>query len=526
MSPDPHAGWKPRFNPWLIAITVTLATFMEVLDTSIANVALPHIAGNLSSGVDESTWVLTSYLVANAIILPLSGWFSSIMGRKRYYMASVAMFTLSSVLSGLAPSLKWLIIFRIMQGLGGGGLQPSEQAILADTFSIRQRGMAMALYGVAVVTAPIIGPTLGGWITDNFTWRWIFFINLPVGILSMYLTSRIVEDPPYLRRRSRSEARNVDYIGLSMIALGIGALQFVLDKGQREDWFSSHLIVAMSVVAGLALLFALVWELQHKDPIADVHLLGERNFFFSNVLMFVLGFTLYGSTVLLPLFLQTLMGYTATIAGLVLSPGGFVTMLSMPLVGFLLARETQPRWLILFGFTVVSFSMFYMSRFDLAVDYRTAMLSRMIQAGGLGFLFVPINSTAYSYVPREKNTNASGLINLSRNIGGSAGIAFSQTLLARKAQVHQSFLVAHMTPFDIHFQTALQRLSQVLMTRGASPVTSRALAQAGLYGQLGRQASMLAYIDTFRILGYILILAMPVIFLMKKVRPHSDAPIH
>src|SRR5712671_516291 len=337
-------AWRPAINPWIIAITVTLATFMEVLDTSIANVALPHIAGSLSAGQDESTWVLTSYLVSNAIVLPLSGWLSSIMGRKRFYMGCVALFTISSALCGFAPNLPMLIIFRVMQGAGGGGLQPSEQAILADTFSPAKRGMAFAVYGMAVVTAPAIGPTLGGWITDNFTWRWIFFINIPVGILSLLLTSRLIQDPPYFRRRKLSETR-IDYVGLGFVALGLGALQIVLDKGQRDDWFEAHFILVLTVISAASLIFVVLWEWRQKDPIIDLHLYRDRTFGVSSLLMFMLGFALLGSTLLLPLFMQTLLGYTAQQAGLALMPGGFTIMLLLPLVGFLLSRYT-PRWLL------------------------------------------------------------------------------------------------------------------------------------------------------------------------------------
>src|SRR5437588_772051 len=315
------AEWRPAVNPWIIALTVTLATFMEVLDTSIANVALPHIAGSLSAGQDESTWVLTSYLVSNAIVLPLSGWLSSIIGRKHFYMGCVALFTVSSFLCGLAPNLPALIIFRILQGAGGGGLQPSEQAILADTFPPAKRGMAFAVYGIAVVMAPAIGPTLGGWITDNFTWRWIFFINIPVGILSLLLTSRLIQDPPYFKRRKLSETR-VDYIGLGFVALGLGTLQIVLDKGQRDDWFESHFILTLAIISLASILFVIWWEWRQKDPIIDLHLFRERTFAAANFLMFMLGFALLGSTLLLPLFMQTLLGYTAQQAGMALSPGG------------------------------------------------------------------------------------------------------------------------------------------------------------------------------------------------------------
>ena len=350
-------AWRPAVNPWIIALTVTLATFMEVLDTSIANVALPHIAGSLSAGTDESTWVLTSYLVSNAIVLPLSGWLSSIVGRKNFYMGCVALFTVSSFLCGFAPNLAMLIVFRILQGVGGGGLQPSEQAILADTFAPAKRGMAFAVYGIAVVMAPAIGPTLGGWITDNFTWRWIFFINIPVGILSLVLTSRLIQDPPYLKRRKLSET-HIDYIGLGLVALGLGTLQVVLDKGQREDWFESNFIVILTAISVAALIWVAIWEWNHKDPIIDLHLFRNRTFAAANFLMFMLGFALLGSTLLLPLFMQTLLGYTAEQSGLALMPGGFTIMLAMPVVGFLLSRYS-PRYLMMFGLMMLSFSLFH-----------------------------------------------------------------------------------------------------------------------------------------------------------------------
>src|SRR3979490_2361611 len=352
LTADGAALPRPAINPWIIAMAVTLATFMEVLDTSIANVSLPHIAGSLSAGTDESTWVLTSYLVSNAIVLPLSGWISSIIGRKRFYMSCVAIFTISSLLCGLAPNLGMLIFFRILQGAGGGGLQPSEQAILADTFPPAKRGMAFAVYGLAVVLAPAIGPTLGGWITDNFTWRWIFLLNIPVGILSLMLTSRLIQDPPEFRRRKWSETQ-IDYMGLGLIVVGLGALQIVLDKGQREDWFESQFIVVLSVVSAAALILAVIWEWRHKDPIVELHLYKERTFATANFLMFMLGFALLGSTLLLPLFMQTLLGYTAERSGMALSPGGFTIMVIMPIVGFLLSRYS-PRYLMMFGMTVLS----------------------------------------------------------------------------------------------------------------------------------------------------------------------------
>jgi len=516
--------WRPAVNPWIIAITVTLATFMEVLDTSIANVALPHIAGSLSAGQDESTWVLTSYLVSNAIVLPLSGWLSSIMGRKNFYMSCVALFTISSFMCGLAPNLATLIICRVLQGAGGGGLQPSEQAILADTFVPAKRGMAFAVYGIAVVTAPAIGPTLGGWITDNFTWRWIFFINIPVGIISILLTSRLIQDPPYLRRRKLSETK-IDYIGLGFVALGLGTLQVVLDKGQRDDWFESHFIVILSIIAAVSLIFVIFWEWKHKDPIIDLHLFRDRTFGISNLLMFMLGFALLGSTLLLPLFMQTLLGYTAERSGLALMPGGFTIMLLLPLVGFLLSRYS-PRWLLVFGLVMLSASLFNMTRFDLQIDFRTAAMARILQAAGMAFLFVPINTAAYAFLPRDKNNAASGLMNLARNIGGSVGISLVTTMLDRRTQVHLNDLSRHLSASNPAFQSMLQGTAQAMRAHGANAAFSTQQAYALIEGTVQRQATMLAYIDDFRFLGWTILAMVPLVFLMKKSKPGGGIAVH
>ena len=518
------AEWRPAVNPWIIALTVTLATFMEVLDTSIANVALPHIAGSLSAGQDESTWVLTSYLVSNAIVLPLSGWLSSIIGRKHFYMGCVALFTVSSFLCGLAPNLPMLIVFRILQGAGGGGLQPSEQAILADTFAPAKRGMAFAVYGIAVVMAPAIGPTLGGWITDNFTWRWIFFINIPVGILSLLLTSRLIQDPPYFKRRKLSETR-IDYTGLGFVALGLGTLQVVLDKGQRDDWFESNFIVALTVVSVASLIFVIFWEWHHKDPIIDLHLFRERTFATANFLMFMLGFALLGSTLLLPLFMQTLLGYTAERAGLALMPGGFTIMVAMPIVGFLLSRYS-PRYLMMFGLSMLSFSLFHMTTFDLGVDFRTVTMARAFQALGLAFLFVPINTTAYSGLPRDKNNAASGLMNLARNIGGSVGISVVTTLLARRTQFHQVRLVENLSAANPQFRSALHGMTSTFSGGGAGPGTALQQAYAMIQANVIRQATMLAYIDNFWLLGVVILCLIPCVFLIKKAKPGGEIVVH
>ena len=516
--------WRPSVNPWIIALAVTLATFMEVLDTSIANVALPHIAGDLSAGTDESTWVLTSYLVSNAIVLPLSGWLSSIVGRKNFYMGCVALFTISSFLCGLAPNLAMLIVFRILQGAGGGGLQPSEQAILADTFPPAKRGMAFAVYGVAVVMAPAIGPTLGGWITDNYTWRWIFFVNIPVGILSLLLTSRLIQDPPYFRRRKFSELK-IDYTGLGMVALGLGTLQVVLDKGQRDDWFGSSLILSLSIISAASLVFVLIWEWYQKDPVIDLHLFRERTFASANLMMFMLGFALLGSTLLLPLMMQTLLGYTAERAGMALSPGGFTIMLLMPIVGFLLGRYDARR-LMVFGLITLSFSLFHMTRFDLNVDFRTIIFARMIQSAGLAFLFVPINTAAYAFLPREKNNAASGLMNLARNIGGSVGISVVTTMLARRGQYHQAQLSTHLSAANPNFQKTLAGITSALEGRGFSATDAARKAYAMLQGTLLRQANMLAYIDCFWLLGVAILAMIPLAFLMKKTRPGASMAVH
>jgi DHA2 family multidrug resistance protein len=518
------AEWRSPVNPWIIALVVTLATFMEVLDTSIANVALPHIAGSLSAGQDESTWILTSYLVSNAIVLPLSGWLSSIMGRKRFYMGCVMVFTISSFLCGFAPNLTMLIVFRILQGAGGGGLQPSSQAILADTFPPAKRGMAFAVYGIAVVMAPAIGPTLGGWITDDFSWRWIFFINIPVGILSLLLTSRLIQDPPYFKRRKLSETR-IDYIGLGLVALGLGTLQVILDKGQREDWFESHFIVGLTVISAASLILVVFWEWNHKDPIVDLHLFRERTFAAANFLMFMLGFALLGSTLLLPLFMQTMLGYTAERSGMALSPGGFAIMVMMPIVGFLLSRYS-PRWLMVFGLSMLSFSLFHMTTFDLGVDFRTVMMARVFQSVGLAFLFVPINTAAYASLPREKNNAASGLMNLARNIGGSFGISFVTTGLARRAQFHQVRLVEKLNAANPQFQSVLHGMTGKFSGGGSGPGTALQHAYALMQANVIRQATMLAYIDNFWVLGVVIFCLIPCVFVIKKAKPGGEIVAH
>lgn len=513
----------PEVNPWFIALTVTLATFMEVLDTSIANVSLPHIAGGLAAGVDESTWILTSYLVSNAIVLPMSGWFSSLIGRKRFYMSCVAVFTVSSFLCGLAPNLATLILFRVLQGAGGGGLQPSEQSILADTFAPEKRGMAFAIYGMAVVVAPAIGPTLGGFITDNYSWRWIFYINIPVGIISLLLTSRVIKDPPHLSGARRKGGISIDYIGLGLLAVGLGSLQVILDKGQREDWLESHMILTLSIISAVALIAVVFWEWHTEHPIIDLKLFRDRSFAIGNSMMFMLGFILLGTTLLLPLFTQTMMGYTAEKAGLALMPGGLVILASMPLVGFLLSRY-DPRRIMVFGLTMLTAALFYMSDFNLFIDFQTAATARIIQGMGLACLFVPINTVAYSYLPPEKNNAASGLINLARNVGGSVGISFVTTMLARREQFHRAQLSAHLNPANPRVQQMIRGASGALRSMSGWQATRQAYGL--LQRILERQSTMLSYIDNFHLLAIVTMCMIPFVFLIRKPRRRGSVMAH
>ena len=504
-------------------MSVMLATFMEVLDTTVVNVSMPNIAGNLSAGIDESTWVLTSYLVSNAIILPMGGWFSMLFGRKRFFMLCVVLFTVSSFLCGLATSLPMLIFFRVLQGLGGGALQPVSQAILVESFPREKQGMAMAIFGMGVVVAPVIGPTLGGWITDNYSWRWIFFINIPIGIVAVLLTAALVFDPPYLVRRSFRDGLKIDYMGLGLLATGLGSLEVVLDEGQREDWFSSPFIVMFAAIMAVSLIAVVVWELRQEHPVIDFHILKERNFMLSTVSMLVLGFVLYGSTALLPLFLQTLLGYTALLSGLVLSPGGLVVIVFLPIVGLLL-RWFQARWLVVFGVLTSVVGLFLMARFNLDIDYRAALWSRIVQSSGLAFLFVPISTVAFAFIPKERTSYATGLFNLARNIGGSAGIATVTTLLVRRAQFHQQVLVSHMTPYDSAYRNSLAGATQLLHAHGSTLPDAAAQAHGLLYGNMLRQSNMLAFADAFWVMAMLFLLIVPLMFCMKKLKP-ARAPL-
>jgi DHA2 family multidrug resistance protein len=516
-------------NPWIIAITVTLATFMELLDTAIANVALPHIAGGLAVSAEESTWVLTSYLVSNAVVLPLSAWLSRLLGRKRYYMICVALFTVSSLLCGFAPSLGALIFFRILQGVGGGGLAPVEQAILVDTFPPAKRAAAFALYSMAIVTAPAIGPPLGGWITDNWSWRWVFFINIPIGIISLILTSRLLSDPPEFTREvqhARREGRmKIDGWGIFSVAVAFACLEVVLDRGQTEDWFESNFIIIFFSIAMAALLFAILWEWHHDDPVVEIRLLADRNFALANIFYFIFGFTLYGSTVLIPQMLQRLYGYSATNAGLVLGPGAFVIVILAPVVVRILPTVGVKR-LLAFGYFVFALAMWYYASFTLATDYRHEALARALQGLGIATLFVPVSQLAYSNLAKNKNNKASSLTNLFRNQGGSFGIAFVTTLAARRAQHHQSMLVAHNTPFDDRYRQFLANLTNYFSSHGFTHADAVQHAQAQAFHLLQRQADFLGFLDCFTALGWFVLLGVPLVLLIKKFKPASTSAGH
>jgi DHA2 family multidrug resistance protein len=520
---NPSVPWTPAVSPWLIAATVMLATFMEVLDTSIANVSLPHIAGSLSATVDESTWVLTSYLISNAIILPLTGWLSMLFGRKRLFVGCVVIFTVSSFLCGLAPNLFLLIFFRVLQGAGGGGLQPIAQAILVESFSRKKQGMAMAVYGMGVVVAPIIGPTLGGYITDSFSWRWIFLINVPVGVVAILMTMALVEDPPYLFRKTFQQGLKIDFIGLGLLSVGLGFVQLVLDKGQTEDWFESRFIVTCTVIGILGLIGVILWELRQPEPLVDLRLFAQRNYGMATLMMFAMGVVLYGTTVLLPILVQTLMGYTAEWAGLVLSPGGIVTLMVMPLVGRLLG-VVQARWLVVCGLLILSLGMYRLSELSLQTGFWTFVGVWTFSRGGMPFLFVPINVMAFAYVPREKTNSATGLINLTRNLGGSVGISLVAAAQSRLAQVSQSSLAGHVTALNPVYASRLQHLQAALQAAGSGPTQAAQQAQAMLYGEMLRQSAMVAYVDVFRLLAWLCVGLIPLMFFMKPIKPRAESP--
>ncbi|MCK1368401.1 DHA2 family efflux MFS transporter permease subunit [Bradyrhizobium sp. 4] len=527
-------GWSPErsaaggHNPYLIAFVVSIATFMEVLDTTIANVALRHIAGGLAVGIDESTYVITSYLVANAIVLSISGWLSTVIGRKRFYMICVAIFTVSSLLCGFAWNLQALVLFRILQGLGGGGMATSEQAILADSFPPHKRGQAFAIYGVAVVVAPVVGPTLGGWITDTYTWHWVFLINVPMGLLSLFLVGTLVKEPSSAeeeREKLLSKGLRVDYVGFLLVAIGLGSLEYVLDEGQRSDWFGSNMIVFFAMLSAISLLALIPWELTREDPIVDLRLLGRRQFAACFLVMLATGAVLISTTQLLPQLLQSDLNYTAMLAGLALSPGGIATLVLMPVVGRLVS-SVQPKYLIMFGATIVAFSMWHLTGLTGDITYGYAAMSRIFLALGLPFLFLPVTTASYDGVPPDKTNQASALINVARNIGGSMGVALAQTILAQRQQFHQSRLIEHAAPSDLGYQQTIETMTRFFQAQGsnASDAASQAVAWVGR--TLQHQVDLLAYIDVFWTLAIIAVLMIPTAAVLRPIKLGAPARGH
>jgi len=489
---------QPRVSKWVVAVTVMLPVLIEIMDMTIVNVALRHIQGSLSAGLEEVTWVLTSYLVSNAVVIPATGWLAGIFGRKRYLIFSILLFSFGSFMCGAAPSLELLLLFRVIQGVGGGALQPLSLAILLEAFPPRDRGMAMAIFGMGVVFGPILGPILGGWITDNLTWRWIFYINIPIGVTAIVLALMFVFDPPYIRRR----AVKIDYLGLALLVLGIGSLQVMLDRGEMKDWFSSSQIVVLALAALICLVTLVVWELMTEDPIIDLRAFANTSFSVGNIIMFLGFFSFFASIVLLPIFLQTLMGYTAFLAGVVLGPGGITTLFAMPIVGRLIQR-IKPRYLLGFALIINGYALLVMSGFNLQVDFYHVLWPRVIQGLGIAFFFVPCGTITLSTIPSERMGNATAIFNLLRNIGGSFGVAFATTLLSQRSQFHHNRLAEHMSLLNERMLWAYHQIFTALGIKGFDEFSSNRGALEILYGQLNRQATMLAFNDLFWLLAII-----------------------
>lgn len=501
-------------NKWLVAITVMLPTLIEIIDTSVVNVSLDHIRGSLSAGIDESTWTITSYLVSNAIIIPITGWLSRIFGRKRYLIFSISLFTISSFLCGSAWSLMSLVVFRILQGIGGGALQPISQSILLETFPRHQHGMAMAIFGMGIIFGPIVGPLIGGWITDNWSWHWIFFINIPIGIVSIFMTLFFIVDPPYMKRQKMK----IDYIGLGLLAIGLGCLQIVLDKGQMEDWFSSSFITWLSIISITSLILFVIIESFSESPVVNLKAFKNVSFSTGNVVMFFAFFNLFGSIVLLPIYLQTLMGYTATLAGMVLGPGGIATLIAMPIAGRLVTKM-NPKILLSFGIIIAAYSTYLMSNFNLMADFRTVIWPRVVLGVGMGFLFIPLTTLTMSGVRKEDMANATAIYNLLRNLGGSFGVAFVTTMLSRRAQYHQVHLVENLTPYDYTYNIGIDNLSKILQYSGFNPNLADYGSHGMIYKELLRQASMLSFNDAFHLLSLFTVCILPLVLLMRKGKP-------
>ena len=517
--PDEMALWRPSVNPWLVAVAVMLATILEVLDTSVANVALGHIAGNLSASTDEATWVLTSYLMANAIVLPMTGWLSGFFGRKRFLIGCIVVFTLASAACGAAGSLGFLVLARVIQGAAGGALQPLSQAILMESFPPNKRGLAMAVFGMGVVVAPIIGPVLGGWITDNYSWRWVFYINIPGGIAAILMCEAFLEDPPYLRSGHEGRGGYIDYIGFGALALWLATLQVILDRGQQDDWFNASWICWASAVSCVSMVFFILWELRQEHPLVNLRVLADRNFTLGTILITIVGVVLYSTTALLPLFLQTLMSYPALNSGIAISPRGIGAIIALMVVGRLIGK-VDTRVLMTCGFCVLAYATWQYAQINLEIATINVMWPNIIAGLAMGFVFVPVTTAAMGTLPNEQMGNATGIFNLMRNIGGSFGISLATTLVARGAQAHQAAMVSHLTPFDPQFQQRLHMMAGALGRYGGPVVGGRqALRLSG--DILMQQAALWGYIDTFRVLTLLCVLAVGVVWLFHKTRPHA-----
>lgn len=517
-------SWQPASNPWLVAMTVTLAVFMEILDTTIVNVALPHVAGSLSSSYDESTWVLTSYLVANGIVLPISAFLSRALGRKQFFLICIVMFTICSFLCGIATELWQIILFRVLQGFFGGGLQPVQQSVLLDYFKPADRGKAFGLSSIAIIVAPVLGPTLGGWITDNYSWRWVFFINIPVGIFSVLAIYQLLEDPPWERKQAKGKL-NIDYIGIGLITLGLGCLQVMLDRGEDDDWFHSNFIITFAVLTAIGLVGAVYWLLYAKKPVVDLHCLKDKNFAVASILMAGMAAILYGSSVVIPQLAQQDLGYTATWSGLVLSPGAVLIVLSIPLV-LKLMPIVQTRWLIAFGFTCLFVSFVYSATLTPDVDFTTLVMMRSAQTIGLGFLFVPLTTIAFVTIPQRLNADASALFTMCRNVAGSIGISLSTAMITEREQVRSAHMVHNMSPLNEQFNLTVERWAQGVRdftSTVGDPVT---IATGQLYQEMIAQARILAYIDVFMGLSIVALVLIPFCLLLTPIKSEGSAGAH